>query len=120
MYVFIATIFIAELIIAGFIIYMTLKLRKKINNFNEQVLKNQKITIATVKEFHEILRTAQNIMNKTVDFVSKKKKELRSKLLNLAIIYALLIFFKVKFKRAASILQYALLLRDFWLSIPIR
>ena len=118
MYVFIATIFIAELIILGFIISVIRKLRTEINGFNKQVLENQMATISVVKEFREVLCTAQNIMGKTIDFFGQKKREMRNKMLNLALIYTLLIIFKLKFKKAASVLQYALLLRDFWLTIP--
>lgn len=119
MCLFIATIFIAELIIAGSVIYWLVKFDKKAKNFTMQWIATEKESINLIKEFRGILISAQKIMDKAVDFVVKKKRDIKRKLISLTIIYAMLIVFKVKFKRAAILLQYALLARDLWKSIPI-
>ena len=119
MYVFIATIFIAELIIAGSIILLLKKLDTKVKSLNEDSISCGKELIKTTKEVKEILISAQNIMDNAVSYVNRKKKEFRQKLINLAAIYAILVIFKVKFRRAALILQYLILAKDIWSRIPV-
>jgi len=119
MYVFIATIFIAELIIVGTLILFTVKIDKKVIDAKTSVEKSSVSVVSVIKEIHDILISAQSIMNNAVTYINKKKHEFRQKLINLAIIYAILVVFKLKFKRAAVILQYALLAKDLWNRIPV-
>ena len=119
MCLFIAIILIAELIIAGSIIYWLIKFDKKAKAFTTQWIATEKDSINLIKEFRGILKSAQKIMDKAVDFVVKKKRDIKRKLISLTIIYAMLVVFKLKFKRAALVLQYALLARDLWKNIPI-
>ena len=118
MNLFIGIIFIAELIIAGTLINWILKIDKKAKDFTVQWIKTEKDSIKLIKEFKGILVSAQGIMDKTVDFVKNKKKQFRRKLINLVIIYTILIVFKMKFKRAAMLLQYFIIASDLWKSIP--
>lgn len=119
MYVFIATIFIAELIIVGFVISLLVKCDKKIICANSCILDNSDDIIRTVKKVRNILTSLQGVIGNITGFFDKQKHNLRRKMINLVLIYAILIVFRIKFKRAATILQYALLLKDFWTSIPV-
>ena len=119
MYVFIATIFLAELIIAGFFVSLFLKFDKKVLELNCLTVYTGNELIKTTKEVREILISAQNVVSNAVNIINKKKHEIRQKLINLAIIYAILIVFKMKFKRAAAILQYTLLAKEVWDRIPV-
>ena len=119
MYVFIATIFIAELIIAGFILSIILKLDKKVNQFCYSVSNTGDIIIKTVKKCHSILVNIQNIIGNSMMFLIKKKHAFRNKLINLGIIFLILAVFKIKFKRAAAFLQVMLLLSEYWNKIPV-
>ena len=119
MYVFIATIFIAELIIAGTIIFLILKFDKKAQEFNIQASISGKELIKTTKEVKEILITAQGVIENVTSYISKKKNEFRQKLINLAMIYAILVVFKLRFKRAATVFQYALLAKEVWDRVPV-
>lgn len=118
MYFFIAIVFIAELIIAGYIISILRITDKKVLEFNEQVITNKALAQKNIRDFRNILKSANGIMDKIVGFVKKKHSELKKKIINLALIYLALILFKTRFKRAALILQYILLMRDLWKNIP--
>lgn len=120
MYLFIATIFIAELIIFGFILRLLILGDKKINCCRTYALNCGNDIIKTVQEVKGILITTQNILGKATEFVIKKRKEMKNKLINMAFIYMIILVFKMKFKRAATVLQYLLILKDFWASIPSR
>lgn len=119
MYVFIATIFIAELIIAGAVVFLILNLDKKVIAITEQARITGKELLDTTKEVREILISTQNVINNAIKYIVKKKNEFRQKLINLALIYAILIVFKLKFKRAAEVLQYALLAKEVWNRVPV-
>lgn len=119
MYVFIATIFIAELIIAGAIVSVILKIDKKVIEATNKAKYTSDILIKTTKKVKDILVSAQNVMENIVSYVDKKKRELRQKLINLAMIYAILVVFKLKFKRAATVFQYALLAKEVWDRVPV-
>ena len=118
MYLFIAIIFIAELIVAGFVVYWLIKLDKKAKAFSDQWIQTETDSIKLIKETRGILSTAKKIMGGAVDFVVKKRREIKRKIINLVFIYLILIIFKTKFKRAAMALQYIIIAQDIWKSIP--
>ena len=118
MYVFIATIFIAELIIVGFIINLLVKCDKKVICLNSYISNCGKDILQSVKNVHSIFTSLQGVIGNITGFFEKKKRDFRIKIINLVLIYALLIVFRLRFIKAAAILQYALLLKDFWASIP--
>ena len=119
MFVFIATIFIAELIITGFLVSIITKADRKINCICEAASKNNKEIIQTVKELHRVVKQAKDTIHNTKAFVIFKKQEIRSKIINLVLIYLCIIALKTKLKKTAKMLQYILLARDFWMSIPV-
>lgn len=118
MYVFIAIIFIAELIITFSIINWILKFDKKMLAFGKELNKNLGTTTLLLKQATNLLRTTQNIIERSTGFLSRKKREFIAKIINLVIIYLFLFVFKVKFKKAAAVLQYFLIVKDLWASIP--
>lgn len=118
MYVFIAIIFIAELIIAGAVIGWIVRTDKKVNIFVENIKSTMTDSVNLIKDFRSLLENIQGIMEKTVGFVSRKKREFKQKILNLILIYLVLVVFKVRFKKAASILQYLFIINDLWKAIP--
>ena len=119
MYVFIATIFIAELIIAGFIIYWLNRFGKIISSVIQKAAEAEIMTISTIKQSRKVLKSAQKFACNYVDFFVTKKNEIRKKILHLVLMYLFLVVFKTKFKNAATILQYVILFKDFWKSIPV-
>ena len=119
MYVFIATIFTAELIIAGAIISLVLKFDKKVLESNDKSAIAGKELLQTTKQIKEILISTQSVIENAVSYINKKKHEFRQKLINLAMIYAILVVFTLKFKRAAEVFQYALLAKEVWDRVPV-
>lgn len=119
MYLLISIVFIAELIIALTLVYWIVKFDRKAKNFTKQWITTEQDSIKLIKEFRGILKTSQKVMNNTIDFVAKKKREFKRKLINLAIIYAVLVVFKFRFKRAALLLQYLIIAQDLWKRIPV-
>ena len=119
MYLFIATIFIAELIIAGFILSLILKADKNVKKYILMVSDKDKGLIPTIKELRKVVKLANNTICNSLTFVVKKRKEFLNKLMHLGLIYLCIVLFKTKFKRTATLLQYALLVKDFWSSIPV-
>ena len=77
------------------------------------------MTIDTIKHCRKVMKSAQGLMNNYINFFVKKKHEIRKKIMHLVLIYLILVLCKTKFKRAATILHYALMLKDFWNSIPV-
>lgn len=119
MYVFIAIIFIAELIITIALINYIRRIDKKVLAIGEQMIETGKESIKLVKSLKAVLASAQTILDNTVNFIDLKKKQIRQKIINLVLIYLILFVFKTKFKKAAEIMQYLLILKDFWVSIPV-
>ena len=119
MYLLISIVFIAELIIAAAIVSWLVKIDKKANEYTAQWITTEQDSINLIREFREILKTSQKVMKDAVDFVKKKKREFKRKLINLAIIYAILVIFRVRFRRATLLLQYLIIAQDLWKSIPI-
>ena len=119
MYLLFSIVFIAELIIASALIYWIVKIDHIAKNYTKQWIVTEQESIKLIQDFRSILKSAQKTMDKTIDFVKKKKREFKRKLINLDIIYAILIVFKLRFRRAALLLQYIILAQDVWKSIPI-
>lgn len=119
MYVFIAIIFIAELIITFAIINFIIKTNKRVLSFGLEITQTMKDSVNLVKQSRKVLQGLQNIMGLTVNYVSKKKREFIRKIFHLIIIYLMLFVFKVRYKKAAAILQYLIILKDLWTSIPV-
>lgn len=118
MYVFIAIIFIAELIITGWLIGLFLMIDKRLLAFGNVLIKNLSTTVVILKETTHLLNIAQDLIEKSTGYISRKKRAFIGKIINLVIVYLLLFVFKLKFKRAASMLQYFLIIKDLWTSIP--
>ncbi len=114
MYLFIATIFIAELIIASTIISKIVQADKWVCKFNEKVSLCQpdihkyalfiKDTVSCAKELVETVRTV----------IKKKQEEFRLRVIKTLIIYTLLLVMKSRFKKLATFCQYLVFAKDYW------
>lgn len=109
MYFFIAVIFIAELIITGFIINLIWQADKKICAINEQVLVSTvqlKKVMANVRKNVHTLETGVNVI---INYVHKKRNEYIFKIIKTLMIYAIILiietrFYKIKkFKKIAGV-----------------
>ncbi len=118
MFLFIAIIFIAELIIAINLILLIIKADRAVVAFHKQavaakpqikaVLEGVKAGIKEVNEKQEIV----------INYLRKKRNQWIINMTKNIILYLLLFLFKGKCKKAASICQGILLAKDVWDSIP--
>lgn len=114
MYLFIATIFIAELIIAATLINFILKADRKVCELNNKVTELKPYIEDWLKSFKDVVYNLQNTVSSFFAFVKRKRDQFLTKLIISIVIYASLIFFKGRFKKAAAIFQTLVLLKDYW------
>lgn len=114
MYFFIAIILIAELIIAANLIWLMLKLDKKVLEADQKVREIR-------PELKQGLKAAKNAVAKFVEgvhslcrFAEKKKKEYTISIVKTILIYLLLFLLKGKRKKCLSVMQLAVVLKDCW------
>lgn len=118
MYVLIAIIFIAELIIAGFLINLILRADMKIKDIDKKIVSVSPEIIDGIRKMRKGALTLKTAIEKGITFINRKRYEFWQRVVNLVVIYIILFVLKIKFKKAASICQYAVILKDCWDSIP--
>ena len=119
MYLFIAIIFIAELIIAGFLLYWICKFDRSVRALDFEIAKHSPSVIDGIKAFRGGVNLIQVAITKVCELVQRKKEEFMRRAVNLVVIYIILFMLRTRFKKAATYCQYAVLLKDFWDSIPV-
>ncbi len=118
MYLFIAIIFIAELIVAGFILYWIIKADKYVKSLDIKVAKFSPKLIESIQNTRYAVCSIQTAIDKILAFIKRKKIEFWRRVVNLIVIYLILNILKTKFKKAATYCEYAVFLKDCWDSIP--
>jgi len=119
MYVLIAIIFIAELIIAGFILYWIIRADKSVKELDKKVAKYTPELISGIQSARKGINIIQDAIKKTIELINRKRIEFWKKVINLIVIYIILFILKVRFKKAATFCQYVVFLKDCWDSIPV-
>jgi hypothetical protein len=119
MYIFIAIIFIAELIIALSLINLMVKADKKVQDLNE-----------CVKAFNPLAQTcmqytrcmSSEICGKVksgINFITKQHKKMIIKAISTVAIYSMLLFFKIKRVRAKKLYNLVDAIRDIVLELAV-
>lgn len=114
MYLFIATIFIAELIIAGSLIMFIVKTDRKVRELNNRVIIFKPVLKSYLKTFKKVVFNLQNTFLSFFSFLRKKRQQFITKVIIAVVMYASLIFFRGRFKKAAAVFQTLVLLKDYW------
>lgn len=114
MYFFIATILIAELIIAVTLICQINKLDKKVCELSEKVTEAQPKVEATLTQMKEGVAKLVDGVYKLCEFAKAKKQEYTISIIKNILIYLLLFLLKGKSKKYASAIQLVSALRDCW------
>lgn len=114
MYVFIAIIFLFELELAIRLILAINSLCKRIRVLNAKVTANREQLCKVFIKLSDVFGLVKGGVNKTIKFVERKRQEVWNKIIGIVAIYLILAIFKVRFKKAATIVQYAFLFRDFY------
>ena len=118
MYLFIAIIFIAELIIALTLIVFTVKADRKVCALNKKVVECKPVIHNCLLSAKDIVKNLQKTFDNCICIVKRKRQQLTMKVIIAVVMYASLFFFKGKYKKAGTFFQLAVLIKDCWDSLP--
>lgn len=114
MYLFIAIILIAELIIATTVICLTVYADKKVIEFNKKVEKFRPKLQEGILSAKEAVAKFVLGVHKLCEFARRQREKYIISTIQNILIYFLLIFLKGKSKKCVSALQLAFTLKDCW------
>ena len=114
MYLFIAIILIAELIIAINIICLVRKLDKKVIVLNEQICSMRPDICKFLALFKDGVAKFVVGVHSMVEFGKKQRNKYLMKIAQNILVYLLIFLIRNKSKRYASAMQLAMTLRDYW------
>ena len=115
MYLFIATIFIAELIIAITILLLINKADKMVRSFNNTVTGKRKEIEKALGDFKYCVTSFGEYYDCMINSLKKKRRQFKINLIKNIAMYLSLFMLKGKYKKAAALLQFAVLFHDFGL-----
>lgn len=119
MYILIAIVFIAELIIALNLILWIVKADKKVRYYNQCVDAFNPL-VETALQYARCKVTEFNKSFECVfEFFKKKKEQVIFKTVFMISIYAMLILFKIKMKKASKIYKLIAVMRDLALELTV-
>jgi len=114
MSLFIAIIFIAELIIVWTVVSNIIKADKYVCALNKKVTQCRPKIETGLSCFKDCVRCLRSTIESAQNFIECKKKEIRSRIIKALIVYALLIVMKTKFKKAAAACKFLVKAKDLW------
>ena len=112
MYIFIGIIFIAELIIAHFIISSLIKWDKQVQYYNACVESFNPLLQTCMQYGRCIVATFKNSFENIISYIKKKHEQFINKIVFAIAIYSLLILFRVKTKKIKKIYKLAGVIKD--------
>ncbi len=114
MYLFIAIIFIAELIIASSLISNIVKADKYVCAIDKKVTQSHPKTEKALFCFRESVRCLKSCFEASTEFLKCKQRELKMRIIKTLIIYALLLVIKSKYKKLAKAAKFIVFAKDYW------
>lgn len=117
MYMFIAIVFIAELIIALNLIMLIVKADKKVREINDCVTVFNPLAETFMQYVRCLVKSFNSSFTDVIEFFKKKKEQVIFKTVVMIAIYALLIVFKLKTHKASKIYRLISVIRDLALEI---
>ena len=112
MYIFIAIIFIAELIIACTIINFIVKADRAVRKYNECVKVFNPLAMMCLQYVRCMVSTFSKSFGEFVVFVKKKQEQVIYKVIVIIAIYSFLFLFKIKSDKASKIYRLVGAIRD--------
>lgn len=112
MYLFIAIIFIAELIIAGTIIKWIVKADKHACRYNACVEAFNPLAETCLQYIRCLVSSFNNSFEGFISFVKKKQEQIIFKTILIIAIYSLLFLFKIKADKASKVYRLVGAIRD--------
>lgn len=114
---FIAIVFIAELIIALNLIMLIVKADKKVREINDCVTVFNPLAETFMQYVRCLVKSFNSSFTDVIEFFKKKKEQVIFKTVVMIAIYALLIVFKLKTHKASKIYRLISAIRDLALEI---
>lgn len=114
MSLFIAIIFIAELIIVWTVVSHIVRADKYVCALNEKITQSRPKIESGLSCFKECVKCLKSTIEGARDFIECKKKEIRSRIIKALIIYALLLVMRTKFKKLAAACKFLVKAKDLW------
>lgn len=119
MYLFIAIIFIAELIIALTVITFIVKADKWVCEFNERVLSAKPLIEKTLGVLKSIVSNLQGAVKNTFEIVKRKKEQFILKMIVALVMFISIRTFKGKYRKAGAFLELVLVIKDYWDTLAV-
>ena len=119
MYILIAVIFIAELIIALQLILLIVNADKKVCYYNECLMAFNPLAKTCLQYIRCLSASFNNKVLKTIEFIKKQHEKIVFKTISTFAIYIMLVLFKIKKIKAKKISSLLGAIRDLALEIVI-
>lgn len=116
---FIAIIFIAELIIALNLISWIVKVDRKVCKYNQCVVVLKPLVQTALQYVRCLVNNFNRSFEKVYTFIKKKKEQVIFKTVVMIAIYIVLIVFKIRTKKVAKIYKLLSVMRDLTLELAI-
>ncbi len=117
MYLFIAIIFIAELIIALHIIFYVIKADRYVCALNEKVKECRPQIEECLFCVKDSVSCAKSCVEAAINFIKCKRQEFMERIIKTLLIYLLLLLLEKKFKKLSPVVKYVVFAKDYWDSI---
>ncbi len=118
MYLFIAIIFISELIITITIINGIIKADRQVCALNNKITALKPEIREFLTQTKECISCLQTSVNTVIAFVRRKHQEVIRRITRTILIYLILLIMKNRYKKLATFCQYAVLAKDYWDGLP--
>jgi len=113
MVLFITTVFIAELIIAGALLNFIIKADRQVLAANQAIVDFRPTLETGLREAYNIVRNLKQTLHYIFCLIERKKKQYIFKIVSAVCLYCVLFFWKGKYRKIAAFLQLAMLLNGF-------
>ena len=117
MYLFIAIIFTAELIIALTIISWIIKADKKIKTYNKKLMKIRPCFEKIINDVSFCITGFGEYYNCVINSLKKRQRQFYINMIKNTAMYLALFTLKGKYKKAAAFLQFAILFHDYLIKV---
>ena len=119
MYIFITIIFIAELIIAHFVISRLVEWDRKVRYYNACIEAFNPLMQTCLQYGRCLVSSFKNSFESLIIYVKKKHEQFINKIIFAIALYALLVLFKIRTEKAKKIYKLAGLIKDVVLELSI-
>ena len=119
MYIFIAIVFIAELIIACTLINFIVKIDRQVRCYNCCVSALNPLLETGMKYVRALISNFKNSFENLIVFVNKKQEQILYKTIAIVAIYSMLLLFKIKRVNVSKIYKLADTIQDIVLELAV-